>query len=56
MGMSILAETLYGVHLCLPTRYQPILHRHRHTGSQPFGTYHPITQQLVWETGFVNFV
>lgn len=25
-------------------------------GSHPFATYHPITQQLVWETGFVNFV
>jgi len=23
---------------------------------KPFATYHPITQQLVWETGFVNFV
>ena len=25
-------------------------------GTHPFATYHPITQQLVWETGFVNFV
>lgn len=25
-------------------------------GAKPFGTYHPITQQIVWETGFVNFV
>lgn len=23
---------------------------------KPFATYHPVTQQLVWETGFVNFV
>jgi hypothetical protein len=23
---------------------------------QPFATYHPITHQIVWETGFVNFV
>jgi hypothetical protein len=26
------------------------------TGVPPFATYHPITQQIVWETGFVNFV
>lgn len=25
-------------------------------GSTPFATYHPITHQIVWETGFVNFV
>jgi len=23
---------------------------------KPFGTYHPITQEIAWETGFVNFV
>jgi hypothetical protein len=27
-----------------------------HAQAKPFGTYQPITQQLVWETGFVNFV
>ncbi len=26
------------------------------SGSHPFGTYHPITQEIAWETGFVNFV
>jgi hypothetical protein len=23
---------------------------------KPFGTYQPITQEIAWETGFVNFV
>jgi len=26
------------------------------SAGKPFATYHPVTKQLVWETGFVNFV
>jgi hypothetical protein len=27
-----------------------------HAQAKPFGTYQPITQEIAWETGFVNFV
>lgn len=62
------SNRVYGLRVTIPGEYQ---YHHRPpmspdgqsiyvadivSAGKPFATYHPITQQLVWETGFVNFV
>lgn len=57
-GLRVTIPGEYQYHHCPPMspEGQSIYVADIVSGSKPFGTYHPITHALTWETGFVNYV